>query len=78
MLKSKLYAQRLKEQEDAAKASNVKTEIAWGNQIRSYVMQPYQLVKDLRVGLEKGNVAAVLDGEIDEFLEVAISHRGSS
>jgi peptide chain release factor 2 len=73
MLKSKLYTKKLKEQEEAAKSSNVKTDIAWGNQIRSYVMQPYQLVKDLRVGVEKGNTEAVLDGEIDEFLEAAIS-----
>jgi peptide chain release factor 2 len=73
MLKSKLYAIKLKEQEDTIKASQNKTDIAWGNQIRSYVLQPYQMVKDTRTGVEKGNAAAVLDGEIDEFLEAAIS-----
>jgi peptide chain release factor 2 len=46
-----------------------KKEIAWGSQIRSYVLQPYQLVKDLRTKVEKGNVEAVLDGEIDEFMK---------
>ncbi|MDR0695311.1 MAG: peptide chain release factor 2 [Holosporales bacterium] len=75
MLKSKLYAKRLKEQEDAAKATNVKTDIAWGNQIRSYVLQPYQLVKDLRTGIEKGNTNAVLDGDISDFLEGAIAQQ---
>jgi peptide chain release factor 2 len=73
MLKSKLYALKLKEQEDEIKASQNKTDIAWGNQIRSYVLQPYQMVKDTRTGIEKGNAMAVLDGDIDEFLEAAIS-----
>lgn len=73
MLKAKLYAQKLREQEAAANASLNKTDIAWGNQIRSYVLQPYQMVKDTRTGVEKGNAAAVLDGEINEFLEAAIS-----
>ncbi|MDR1234088.1 MAG: peptide chain release factor 2 [Holosporales bacterium] len=73
MLRSKLYALKLKEQEDATKNSQNKTDIAWGNQIRSYVLQPYQLVKDTRTGVEKGNAMAVLDGEINEFLESAIS-----
>lgn len=73
MLKSKLYAKKLKEQEDAINASQNKTDIAWGNQIRSYVLQPYQLVKDMRTGTETGNAAAVLDGDIDEFLETAIA-----
>jgi peptide chain release factor 2 len=73
MLKSKLYAIKLKEQEDKHKFSQNKTDIAWGNQIRSYVLQPYQMVKDTRTGVEKGNAMAVLDGEIDEFLEGAVS-----
>jgi peptide chain release factor 2 len=73
MLKSKLYALKLKEQEDEIKASQNKTDIAWGNQIRSYVLQPYQMVKDTRTGIEKGSAMAVLDGDIDEFLEAAIS-----
>lgn len=73
MLKSKLYALKLKEQEEATNAGNNKADIAWGNQIRSYVLQPYQLVKDTRTGTETGNAPAVLDGEIDIFLESAIS-----
>ena len=73
MLKSKLYAMKLKEQEDATKSEQQKTDIAWGNQIRSYVLQPYQLVKDTRTGTETGNTTAVLDGEIDMFLESAIA-----
>ena len=73
MLKSKLYALKLKEQEEAVAAGQNKTDIAWGNQIRSYVLQPYQLVKDARTGTEKGDAAAVLDGNIDEFLETAIA-----
>lgn len=73
MLKSKLYAKKLKEQEESVNANQNKTDIAWGNQIRSYVLQPYQMVKDMRTGVEKGNAAAVLDGDIDEFLETAIA-----
>ena len=73
MLKSKLYALKLKEQEDAINANQVKLDIAWGNQIRSYVLQPYQLVKDTRTGTETGNAPAVLDGDIDAFLESAIA-----
>ncbi len=69
MLKSKLYM--LKKQENAEKVSDIRgdvKEIAWGNQIRSYVMQPYKLVKDLRTGEETGNVEAVMDGAIDQFI----------
>ncbi len=73
MLKSKLYALKLKEQEEAVSAGQNKTDIAWGNQIRSYVLQPYQLVKDTRTGVETANAPAVLDGEIDIFLESAIA-----
>ncbi|MDR3030795.1 MAG: peptide chain release factor 2 [Holosporales bacterium] len=73
MLKAKLYAQKLKEQEKEQKSTQIKTDIAWGNQIRSYVLQPYQMVKDTRTGYEKGNAMAVLDGNINEFLESAIS-----
>lgn len=73
MLKSKLYALKLREQEEAAASGQNKTDIAWGNQIRSYVLQPYQMVKDTRTGTEKGDAAAVLDGEIDVFLESAIA-----
>ncbi len=69
MLKAKLYL--LKQQENAAKAAGIRgevTEIGWGNQIRSYVMQPYTMVKDHRTGTETGNVDSVLDGKIDMFI----------
>ncbi len=60
-------------QRDASEAA--KTDIAWGHQIRSYVLQPYQLVKDVRTGEESTNPAAVLDGDIDSFLETSLAHR---
>lgn len=69
MLKAKLYL--LKQQENAQKLSGIRgdiTEIGWGNQIRSYVMQPYTMVKDHRTNEETGNVSAALDGEIDNFI----------
>ena len=70
MLKAKLYDMEMtKREEQAAAAAAAKTQIAWGNQIRSYVLQPYRLVKDLRTSLETGNVDAVLDGDIDPFIE---------
>jgi peptide chain release factor 2 len=50
-----------------------KSEIGWGHQIRSYVLQPYQMVKDLRTGVEKGNAAGVPDGDLDDFLEAALA-----
>ena len=69
MLKAKLYL--LKQEENAKKAAGIRgevTEIGWGNQIRSYVMQPYTMVKDRRTGVESGNVDAVLDGDLDPFI----------
>ncbi|MFR8034507.1 MAG: peptide chain release factor 2 [Lachnospiraceae bacterium] len=69
MLKAKLYM--LKQQENAEKISDIRgevKEIGWGNQIRSYVLQPYTLVKDHRTGAESGNVGAVLDGDLDLFI----------
>ncbi len=69
MLKTKLYI--LKQEENAAKASGIRgevTDIGWGNQIRSYVMQPYTMVKDLRTGEETGNVDAVMDGKVTPFM----------
>ena len=69
MLKAKLYL--LKQEENAAKAAGIRgevTEIGWGNQIRSYVMQPYTMVKDHRTGVESGNVDAVMDGGLDPFI----------
>jgi len=76
MLKARLYELELKKREEAAQAEAAgKTEIGWGHQIRSYVLQPYQLVKDLRTGTESTNPAAVLDGEIDAFVEAALAQR---
>lgn len=73
MLKSKLYAIKLQEKEDVATANaSSKTDIAWGHQIRSYVLQPYQMVKDSRTGCENGNANAVLDGDINAFLESSL------
>ena len=76
MLKARLYELELRKREavsDAVEAG--KTDIGWGHQIRSYVLQPYQMVKDLRTGVEKGNPAAVLDGELDEFMAAALASR---
>ncbi len=70
MMKAKLYElEQAKRDEAQAQYLAGKTQIAWGNQIRSYVLQPYRLVKDLRTGHETGNVDAVLDGSIDDFVE---------
>lgn len=70
MLKAKLYEIELnKREEQAAVQAANKSQIAWGNQIRSYVLQPYRLVKDLRTSHQNGNVDAVLDGELDAFIE---------
>ena len=76
MLKARLYEQELQKREAAAQAQeNAKTDIGWGHQIRSYVLAPYQLVKDLRTGVEKGNPDAVLDGQLDEFMAAALAAR---
>lgn len=78
MLKSRLYNLELqKRQEVADKINSSKSEIGWGSQIRSYVMQPYQMVKDLRSGFETSNVSAVMDGEIDEFLSATLMNNNS-
>ena len=70
MLKARLYElEEEKRRQEAQQISGDKTEIGWGNQIRSYVLQPYQMVKDTRTGVETGNTAAVLDGDIDMFVE---------
>ena len=74
MLKSRLYEMELQKREaDMAEQEADKKEIGWGHQIRSYVLQPYQLVKDLRTGFETSNTSAVLNGEIDEFLSAALT-----
>jgi peptide chain release factor 2 len=70
MLKAKLYEiEMAKRDEQAAQYQASKSQIAWGSQIRSYVLQPYRLVKDLRTSHQNGNVDAVLDGELDDFIE---------
>jgi peptide chain release factor 2 len=70
MIKAKLYEVEQQKREDIAAAQAAsKTQIAWGNQIRSYVLQPYRLVKDLRTSHQNGNVDAVLDGDLDPFIE---------
>ena len=75
-LRARLYERELAEREAVANAENAtKTDIGWGHQIRSYVLQPYQMVKDLRTGVETGNPAAVLDGDIDRFLAAALAQR---
>ncbi len=74
MLRARLYEMELKKREDAANDTEAqKTEIGWGHQIRSYVLQPYQMVKDLRTQHETSNSGAVLDGDIDAFLEAALA-----
>ncbi len=72
MLKAKLYELKKKDREQVGQFD--KTDIGWGHQIRSYVLHPYQLVKDARTSLETGNTQAVLDGDIDDFLESALLH----
>jgi len=74
ILRSKLYEhyEELREKEKQEQEKN-KKDISWGNQIRSYVFQPYTMVKDLRTGVEVGNVQAVMDGDIDQFVEAFLS-----
>jgi peptide chain release factor 2 len=76
MLKARLYEAELKKREEAASAEAAsKTDIGWGHQIRSYVLQPYQLVKDLRTGIEHTTPSEVLDGDLDAFMEAALASR---
>jgi peptide chain release factor 2 len=76
MLRARLYELELQKREAAADALNAtKTDIGWGHQIRSYVLHPYQMVKDLRTGVETSNTQAVLNGDIDRFLEAALASR---
>ena len=79
MLKARMYEAELQKREAAATAvENAKTDIGWGHQIRNYVLAPYQLVKDLRTGVEKGNPDAVLDGDLDSFMAAALAARAGA
>jgi peptide chain release factor 2 len=76
MLRARMYEAELQRREAAsAQTEAAKTDIGWGHQIRSYVLAPYQLVKDLRTGVEKGNPDAVLDGALDDFMAAALASR---
>ena len=76
MLKARLYEQELKKREDAAEAArDAQGDIGWGFQIRSYVLQPYKMVKDLRTNVETSDTRAVLDGDIDLFLSASLADK---
>ena len=76
MLKARMYEAELQRREAAsALVEDAKTDIGWGHQIRSYVLAPYQMVKDLRTGVEKGNPDAVLDGDLDDFMAASLAAR---
>jgi peptide chain release factor 2 len=79
MLKARMYEAELQRREAITAAQeNAKTDIGWGHQIRNYVLAPYQLVKDLRTGVEKGNPDAVLDGDLDAFMAAALAARSGA
>ena len=79
MLKARLYELELQRREEAANDTNAsKSDIGWGNQIRSYVLHPYQMVKDLRTQVETGNSQGVLDGDLDPFIEASLAARVGS
>jgi peptide chain release factor 2 len=76
MLRAKLFEAEVKKREAQAEADQAaKTDIGWGHQIRSYVLQPYQMVKDLRTGVSTSNTAGVLDGDLDEFMQAALAQK---
>ncbi|MGA0393710.1 MAG: peptide chain release factor 2, partial [Rhodospirillales bacterium] len=74
MLRARLYELELQKRQAESQAEHeAKTEIGWGHQIRSYVLQPYQMVKDLRTGVETSNTQGVLDGDLDDFMAAALA-----
>ena len=76
MLRARLYERELKRREEEAQATaDQKSDIGWGNQLRSYVLQPYQMIKDVRTGVERTDSKKVLDGDITEFLEAALAQK---
>ena len=76
MLKSRLYDLEIKKQKEVlAKSESEKTDNSWGHQIRSYVLHPYQMVKDLRTDYETGNIQAVLDGGLEGFIKAALTEK---
>src|SRR5712672_600235 len=76
ILRARLYARELKIREVQAAADQAaKTDIGWGHQIRSYVLQPYQMVKDLRTGVQTSDTGGVLDGDLDQFMEAALAQK---
>ena len=76
MLRAKLFEAEMKKREDKAVADQAaKTDIAWGHQIRSYVLQPYQMVKDLRTGVSTSDTGGVLDGDLDPFMQAALAQK---
>jgi peptide chain release factor 2 len=76
MLRARLYELELKKREEQAAIEQAnKTDIGWGHQIRSYVLQPYQMVKDLRTGVQTSNTGGVLDGDLDQFMEATLAQR---
>ena len=76
MMRARLFEHEMQKREEESQAEqDNKTDIGWGHQIRSYVLHPYQMVKDLRTNVESGNAQAVLDGDIDRYLEASLAAR---